>query len=301
MTTSWKEDQQDNPHFQNQEEQSTIAILHNLLNQTATPELAAAQITSTYEPCLLQGRTDLCLLWRLICLAVIHPMTTHQNLEELAEMLVYISRSPDVMANGKVVGENGREYWHDLPEFSFWFMEYTMSVNPIESIDEGWARISWSQQARRFEVANCFGAILLGRIDPNLALKVSRGLNRLALETIRDALEVSIKTPAQIRRTGIYIPAAAQWFIHSSSRIWAFCKNKEGYEGERVWKQWLGGSDGSNPIWLGDDGFSVERWRFWKERFVAVLEIEGGDGCVFDHARRAAKAMDDAEQEGTLR
>lgn len=53
--------------------------------------------------------------------------TTDQNLKQLVEMLLHMSRAPDVVVNGKIVKENGREHWHDLPEFSFWFMEYAMS------------------------------------------------------------------------------------------------------------------------------------------------------------------------------
>ncbi|KAH0383283.1 hypothetical protein KCU92_g5479, partial [Aureobasidium melanogenum] len=60
-------------------------------------------------------------------------------------MLVHISRSPDVVADGKIVKENGQEYWHGLPELSFWFMEYALSVHTIESIDEGRTRITWSE------------------------------------------------------------------------------------------------------------------------------------------------------------
>lgn len=162
-------------------------------------------------------------------------------------------------------------------------------------------RITWFEHARQFQVANRFGAILLNRIDPNVSPKVSRGFSQLALQTISDALEVSIESSAQIWRAGIHVPAAAQWFLHASPQIWAFCKDKEGYEGEKVWKEWLGGSDGSKPTWLGDDGFRVERWMFWKEQFVEVLKVEERGGHVIDnivsHARRAVEAMDDVEQD----
>ncbi|KAH0391715.1 hypothetical protein KCU89_g14220, partial [Aureobasidium melanogenum] len=176
-----------------------------------------------------------------------------------------------------------------------------LSVHTIESIDEGRTRITWSEHARRFQVANRFGAILLNRIDPNIAPKVSRGFRQLALYTIQDALEVIIESSAQIRRAEIYIPAAAQWFLHASPQIWAFGKDKAGYEGEKIWKEWLGGSDGSKPTWVGDDGFSVKRWMFWKKQLVEVLEVEERGGRVIDkivsHSRKAVEAMDDAERE----
>ncbi|KAG9692466.1 hypothetical protein KCU95_g7218, partial [Aureobasidium melanogenum] len=302
MSSSWKESQQNDPHRQDREHQTAIITIHTLLSDNATtPEQAARDITSSYEPRLLAGKTDLCSLWYLIMSAILHSETTDQDLETLVEMLVHVSRSPDVVVDGKIVKENGREYWHDLPELSFWFMEYAMSVNTVESIDEGRTQITWSGQARRFEVANRFGAILLHHIDANHSPKVSRGFRQLALETIRDALEVSIESSAQVRRAGIYIPAAAQWFLHASPQIWEFSKNKEGYEGGKIWKEWLGGSDGSKPTWVGDDGFSVERWIFWKEQLVEVLEVEERGGRVVDnivdHAKRAIKAMNDVEQE----
>jgi hypothetical protein len=174
-------------------------------------------------------------------------------------------------------------------------------VHTVESIDEGRTQISWSEHARQFEVANRFGALLLNGIDLDLSPKVSTGFNSLALTTIRDALEVGIESSAQIRRAGIYVPAAAQWLAHATPVIWAFCKSKEGYDGERIWKEWLGGSDGSKPTWTGDDDFSVERWMFWKQQLVKALKLEERGGRVMDnvvsHSERAISAMNAAEQD----
>ncbi|KAI4853991.1 hypothetical protein E4T44_00484 [Aureobasidium sp. EXF-8845] len=252
MALSLRESSQAGSNWQNFEDQCAINSFQNLLDDNATPELAANEVASSYENRLLAGKTDLWSLWKLICLAILHPLTTDRNLERLAETLVHITRLPDVVVHGKVVECNGRQYWHDIPEFSFW---YGIRID----IDEGRTQISWSEQARQFEVANRFGALLLDGIDPDLSSKVSRRLNQLALTTIRDGLEVSIESAAQIRRAGIYVPAAAQWLLHATPVIWAFCKSKEGYDGEKIWKEWLGGSDGSKPTWTGDDGYSVER------------------------------------------
>lgn len=134
MSSSWKESQQSDPHRQDREHQSAIITIHTLLSDNATtPEQAARDITSSYEPRLLAGKTDLCSLWYLIMSAILHPETTDQDLETLVEMLVHMSRSPDVVVDGKIIKENGREYWHDLPELSFWFMEYAMSESRLAS------------------------------------------------------------------------------------------------------------------------------------------------------------------------
>lgn len=56
-------------------------------------------------------------------------------------------------------------------------------------------------------------------------------------------------------------------------------------------------------MWDGDEGFGVERWVFWKQRFGVVegLGRRGFAGRVVDDvvrcARQAVKAMRDVEQE----
>ncbi|CAD0100806.1 unnamed protein product [Aureobasidium mustum] len=69
------------------------------------------------------------------------------------------------------------------------------------------------------------------------------------------------------------------------------------------WREWIGGSDGSKALWKGEDGFSVERWRFWKQRFAYAAELKrrGLAGRVVDQvvmcARKAGEAMHAVEQE----
>lgn len=124
-----------------------------------------------------------------------------------------------------------------------------------------------------------------------------------ALLSLSNALEVSTDSFPQLRRAGIYIPAASAYLVHSAPLIWSLCKTKEKYQGERVWKQWIGGSDGGEPLWKGDDGFSVQRWGFWKERLgdLAGLKRRGFAGRVIDgivmYARMARRAMDEVELE----
>lgn len=124
-----------------------------------------------------------------------------------------------------------------------------------------------------------------------------------ALLSLSNALEVSTNSFPQLRRASLYIPAASTYLIHSAPLIWSFCKTKEKYQGERIWKQWIGGGDGSEPLWKGDDGFSVQRWGFWKERLgdLAGLKRRGSAGRVIDgivmHARMAGRAMDEVELE----
>jgi antirestriction protein ArdC len=56
-------------------------------------------------------------------------------------------------------------------------------------------------------------------------------------------------------------------------------------------------------LWSGDEGFSVERWMFWKQRFEVVggLRRRGFAGRVVDdivrYARQAVRTMGSIEQE----
>lgn len=68
-------------------------------------------------------------------------------------------------------------------------------------------------------------------------------------------------------------------------------------------REWIGGSDGSEALWKGECGFSVERWVFWKERFGAAtgLKRSGFAGRVVDgvvmRAKEAVTVMQAVEQE----
>lgn len=175
-------------------------------------------------------------------------------------------------------------------------------VNRIEDIDLGNCPLSWQEQAQRYKAANSFSSLYLNALTPSITCEW-RGMQCTARNTLIEALEVDITTYTQIRRAGIYIPAAAQWLLHTAPLIWEFCKTKELYSGNVEWREWIGGSDGSKALWKGDDGFSVERWVFWKQRFryAAELKRRGFAGRVVNDvvmwAREAGKMMHAVEQE----
>ncbi|KAH0339831.1 hypothetical protein KCU81_g7084, partial [Aureobasidium melanogenum] len=217
-------------------------------------------------------------------------------------MLIHLSRLPDVIADGRTCKENGRTYWQDIPEFSFWFSEEALHVHAIHDIDLGNCPLTWQQQAQRYKAANTFAALYLSALTPSITHEW-KSIQRITRDTLTQALEVEIVSYSQIRRAGIYIPAAAQWLLHSAPLIWEFCKRKCLCSGDMEERDWIGGSDGSEALWQGEDGFRVERWVFWKERFadVARLKRKGFAGRVIDDvvmcARDAGKMMGAVEQE----
>jgi hypothetical protein len=124
-----------------------------------------------------------------------------------------------------------------------------------------------------------------------------------ALQSLSQALEVEVLTYPQIRRAGIHVPAASAWILHAAPRIFEFCTSKELYQVAVQQRPWVGGSDGGQCLWSGDDGFSVERWIFWKQRFEVVegLRRRGFAGRVVNDvvrcSRLAVKTMVRVEQE----
>ncbi|THY21215.1 hypothetical protein D6D00_07311 [Aureobasidium pullulans] len=248
-----------------------ISVIQGLLDGTVEPKTAAHDIASTYHPRLWKGEKISYYPFTLLSLAIIHPATTFKNFEDIVQMLMHISKLPDVIFDGKPLKENYRTYWHDIPEFGFQFSQTALSVFS-----------SFFLHSLKF-LLTCFITVV-NTIDSN-------------------ALEVSTNSFPQLRRAGIYIPAASAYLIHSAPLIWSFCKTKEKYQADKVWKEWIGGSDGSEPLWKGDDGFSVQRWGVWKERLgdPAGLKRRGFVGRVIDgivmHARMAGRAMDEVELE----
>ena len=110
------------------EEQNTISVIQGLLDGTIEPETAAHDIASTYHPRLLKGEKSSYYPFTLLSLAIIYPTTTSKNFEDIVQMLMHISKLPDVIVDGKPLKENYRTYWHDIPEYSFQFSQTALSV-----------------------------------------------------------------------------------------------------------------------------------------------------------------------------
>lgn len=109
------------------EEQNTVSIIQNLLDKFINPEAAAHIIATIYEPRLLKGEKISVWPFTLLSRAIIYPETTAENHQHIAEMLVCLSKLPDVIVDGRPLKENGRTYWRDIPEFGIWFAECALS------------------------------------------------------------------------------------------------------------------------------------------------------------------------------
>lgn len=165
--------------------------------------------------------------------------------------------------------------------------------------------LTWHQQAKQYKQANTFAAIYTAALPPSITHEW-KSMQHTALHCLSQALEVEISTYSQIRRAGIHVPAASAWLLHAAPQIYKFCNSQELYHGNLEWRRRIVGSDGGVCLWDGDEGFSVQRWVFWKQRFEGVegLGRRGFAGRVIDdvvgRARQAIKVMRDVEQEEGL-
>ena len=90
------------------------------------------------------------------------------------------------------------------------------------------------------------------------------------------------------------VPAAAVWVVFAG-KVLKF--NSVGYTQYRH-----DGGTGRLPwsvgaLWKGQKGFSIERWKFWRERFEAVRAVEGVSDFTREWADRAWTAMGAVERE----
>ena len=173
-----------------------------------------------------------------------------------------------------------------------------IDVHHTEDIDEGRTPITWPEQMQHFWNANAFGAMYLRALRASESAYELGAMRTTADWALMEALEVATDTPAQIRRTEIYVPAASQWILICGHEIFDLSKKKHGYSGETVWRRRIGGSDGGQRLWTGADGFSLERRKFWSKRFTEISALKGKVAeSATTSATEAAKMMARIEDE----
>lgn len=135
MTQNWAGNQRNDKYCSSRpEEQNTISIIQDLLDKVITPVPAAHGIAAIYEPRISKGERISVYLFSLLSRAIIYPTTTLENYQDIIQTLINLSKLPEVIVDGRQLKENGRIYWRDIPEFSFWFSEEALrkcSTPPI--------------------------------------------------------------------------------------------------------------------------------------------------------------------------
>ncbi|KAM0803716.1 hypothetical protein BDR22DRAFT_839698 [Usnea florida] len=303
MAEQWAISARANSDWQRPEEQKATQIIQQLLDHQINPQEAAQLLSSTYETRIRGGDAGLWFLWNVFFHAI-HLLGHHtENLERLAQMLRNISMLPDLRDNsGQPIrsqkGSDGQVFWSDVPNFAFTFREAAVPVILLEDFDHGrGSHESLNIEAQKLLRGSIFGALYLRKLDPDGPPQDLVSMRKQALWSLMDALEVATESPGQIRRTEIYVPPAARWILIAGLNLYEYCRSNLDYEGETVNQRWIGGPEyGSQCLFTGRDGFSVERWAFWKRRFEDIRGLQRVIDGVKNLAAEAAEMM--AEIEG---
>lgn len=110
------------------------------------------------------------------------------------------------------------------------------------------------------------------------------------------ALEVDVRASSSAlgrRRMELWVPQAGNWVFVAGAELWRLCGAAAAQESEAEPAQERCMDDGAVEGFLfkGREGFSGERWGFWKMRFGEIAGMEGVDERVAGVAGRAAGEM----------
>ncbi|KAI1105134.1 hypothetical protein F4804DRAFT_351237 [Jackrogersella minutella] len=294
MAQNWVSQLSNDRYLQGPETQKAVPVIREVVENERAPALAASDIASIHESRIRNGDTSPPLeLWRVFCSAIDRFGGELETLDRLIELLRCLSELDVLDANGLAVHStmNGDTFWRQLPGFSIAFRDaftgefihqimQTYIVGPndlylgVPYVDEIENDGKFEEETRRFYNANIFQArwiINVGQAGPRR--EWGSAVN-FALWHLSDALEYGIaRSPMGLRRTELYIPQAAQWIQIAGTVIYKLCRDREKNTGEAVID--IGSTDKAVDGFLfrGEEGFSIERWAFWKERFSQIAGL----------------------------
>jgi len=153
---------------------------------------------------------------------------------------------------------------------------------------------SSDEQRNRWTNANVFAALYIRDLEHETPPGTYELVRSHAQGSIAGPLELSIDTQDHVRRTDMDMPAAAMWILIAGRIVYRYCKNNV----DKVHPPGaLRGTNGSIYLWLGGDGFSLARWKFWKERFGEIAQLEAVETGARTLASQATNEMGKIESE----
>lgn len=157
----------------------------------------------------------------------------------------------------------------------------------------------FQEEYRRFYNANVFQAYWMTQIGQGGPQREWGSAVYYALWHLSCALDVGIApTALGLRRTELWIPQAAQWILIAGSVIHRLCLEEEFNTGEPAVPRAQGDVAVDGFLFSGQEGFSVRRWDFWKQRFSAIAAMDA-TSQVAQLAGQAAARMAEIERAGT--
>ena len=122
-------------------------------------------------------------------------------------------------------------------------------------------------------------------------------MRKQAREHSMYTLEIATDSPARLRRVEVHLPPMAVWIFLVGHIIYRYCQSNQDGTGEPEVQKWIGGRDGGNQLWTRRDGFSLERWDFWKRRLEVISRLNEASEEARQHAFKAAAEMQKIESE----
>jgi len=117
-----------NVRYTSTSDQAFIDALKDLCADAINPSICAARIAAAYNGAIKEHKFNYWKAWTIYMDAATSlggPGDDDEAiLHVLVDTLIEISKLPDVVDEaGKVVEDNGRVYWRDVPEFTFFFRD----------------------------------------------------------------------------------------------------------------------------------------------------------------------------------
>lgn len=155
----------------------------------------------------------------------------------------------------------------------------------------------YSESKRRFHNSNLFQAKWLSQVGRDGPVREYTSALNIALWNLRAALEVkSEASPLGLQRVEIYVPGSVPWFLSAGEIIFQLCQDDVRNDGQKVveppfWDEGVCGYE-----YVGDDGFNLERWAFWKASLRRIRQLQGVETDVVEAAGKALAKMEEIEK-----
>ncbi|KAI0193878.1 hypothetical protein F4808DRAFT_441723 [Astrocystis sublimbata] len=280
---SWAQEARDDQWWQEAEPQKVIDIIESVCEGQLDPDDAAGEIQATYESLILANPKAATVIWAILFRAVASIGRDQDASQRLVDLVLALQKTGEMFnQSGSPVKLNGQVVWSELPEFSYMFRTYCLSISHPDDCDGDWTE----EAAPTLVNATTFGALYLNQTsDPkHMSFFASTGLI--------DGLEKSWPDVEMHRQAPVYLDAATIWINQGGAAIYRLCH-------DRFPRTAAVGTleKGCKWLWTGGQGFSPARWDFWKQRLDACAANQDFDLELRAKVEQAKKKMEAIEEE----
>ncbi|CAA7270757.1 unnamed protein product [Cyclocybe aegerita] len=215
-------------------------------------------------------------MWELVLDVVSQLPWDHPSQERSIDLLKALRSLPDpVMVDMPGFGE--MRVWADLP-----------ILHPVLN------EVYYGIDAPEFKEEEKFRSHNYNTFCARMMRDSIRNRTTYAICTMRDALEVEPDYRARAYHTqgpqlNTFVPIAATWIMLAGNYLF-HCSQDSG-QGAEADSQSIAGGRG----WKGANGYSLDRWRFWKRRFSELKEQDQASEETREFARKAEDRMNKVE------